>query len=65
MVSDSVKVYTRSWQKEGEGFCWESDGSGVIQSISPRDSDAELKIVIQLKDDFRRVCQRRSNQGYC
>ena len=29
MVSDSVKVYTRTWkQEEGKGFCWDSDGSG-------------------------------------
>ena len=25
MVADSVKVYTRSWQTKGEGYCWSSD----------------------------------------
>ncbi|WP_407680210.1 molecular chaperone HtpG [Candidatus Chordibacter forsetii] len=52
MVSDSVKAYTRTWQKEGEGLCWESDGSGGY-SIDKTDGQRRgTKIVIQLKDEF-------------
>lgn len=29
MVADSVKVYTRTWQLEGESLCWSSDGDGA------------------------------------
>jgi TNF receptor-associated protein 1 len=52
MVSDSVKVYTRSWHKEGEGFCWESDGSGGYSIDKSEGQRRGTKIVIQLKDDF-------------
>ncbi len=52
MVSDSVKVYTRTWQQKGEGLCWESDGSGGY-SIEKADGQRRgTKIVIQLKDEF-------------
>jgi TNF receptor-associated protein 1 len=52
MVSDSVKAYTRTWKKEGEGLCWESDGSGGY-SIEKTDGQRRgTKIVIQLKDEF-------------
>ena len=52
MVSDSVKAYTRTWQKEGEGLCWESDGSGGY-SIDKTDGQRRgTKVVIQLKDEF-------------
>ena len=52
MVSDSVKVFTRTWNQEGEGLCWESDGSGGY-SIEKSDGQRRgTKIVIQLKDDF-------------
>ena len=40
MVSDSVKVYTRTWKQEGEGLCWESDGSGTYQ-IDKKDGKEE------------------------
>ncbi len=52
MVSDAVKVYTRTWKQEGEGLCWESDGAGGY-SIEKADGQRRgTKIVIQLKDDF-------------
>ena len=52
MVSDSVKVYTRTWQQKGDGLCWESDGSGGY-SIEKTDGQRRgTKIVIQLKDEF-------------
>jgi len=52
MVSDSVKVYTRSWHQEGEGFCWESDGNGGYSIDKSEGQRRGTKIVIQLKDDF-------------
>ncbi len=52
MVSDSVKVYTRTWQQDGEGLCWESDGDGGY-SVDKADGQRRgTKIVIQLKDGF-------------
>ncbi len=52
MVSDSVKVYTRTWRQDGEGLCWESDGDGGY-SIDKADGQRRgTKIVIQLKDEF-------------
>ena len=52
MVSDSVKVYTRTWQQEGEGLCWESNGSGGYTIEKADGQRRGTKIVIQLKDDF-------------
>ena len=52
MVSDSVKVYTGTWQPDGEGLCWESDGSGGY-SIEKTDGQRRgTKIVIQLNEEF-------------
>jgi TNF receptor-associated protein 1 len=52
MVSNSVKVYSRTWKEEGECLCWESDGNGGY-SIEKTDGQRRgTKIVIQLKDDF-------------
>ena len=28
MVAENVQAYTRSWKKDSQGQCWESDGSG-------------------------------------
>ena len=52
MVSDSVKVYTRTWDESGEGLCWESDGSGGYTIEKAEGQRRGTKIVIQLKDDF-------------
>ena len=52
MVSDSVKVYTRTWNESGEGLCWESDGSGGYTIEKADGQRRGTKIVIQLKDDF-------------
>ena len=52
MVSDSVKVYTRSWKKDDQGFCWESDGSGGYSIEKAEGQRRGTKIVIQLKDNF-------------
>ncbi len=52
MVSDSVKVYTRTWNESGEGLCWESDGSGGYTIEKADGQRRGTKIVIQLKDEF-------------
>ena len=52
MVSDSVKVYTRTWKQEGEGFCWDSDGNGGYTIEKADGQRRGTKIVIQLKDEF-------------
>ncbi len=53
MVADSVKVYTRSWHKEGQCYCWSSDGSGAYE-IEPVDGERRgTRIVISLKDAYK------------
>ena len=52
MVADNVQVYTRSWQKMGKGYCWESDGGGTYQIDEIDGQRRGSKIVIKLKDDF-------------
>jgi TNF receptor-associated protein 1 len=52
MVSDLVKVYSRSWQKKENGFCWESDGSGGYTIEEVEGQRRGSKLVIQLKDEF-------------
>ena len=48
MVADKVQVYTRTWQKDGKGYCWESDGGG--SEIEEVDGQRRgTKIVIHLK----------------
>ena len=53
MVADSVKVYTRSWQTEGESLCWSSDGSGSYE-IEPVEGERRgTRIEIHLKDEYK------------
>jgi molecular chaperone HtpG len=53
MVADSVKVYTRSWQAEGQCYCWSSDGSGAYE-IEPVDGERRgTRIVLKLKDEYK------------
>ena len=52
MVADKVQVYTRSWEKDGSGFCWESDGGGDYTIEEADGQRRGAKIVIQLKEDF-------------
>ena len=52
MVADKVQVYTRSWQKEANGYCWESDGSGSYEIEEVEGQRRGTKIVIKLKEDF-------------
>ena len=52
MVAESVQVFTRTWQKEGKGYCWESDGGGSYQIEEVDGQRRGTKIVIKLKEDF-------------
>jgi molecular chaperone HtpG len=52
MVADKVQVYTRSWQAEAKGYCWESDGSGSYEIEEVDGQRRGTKIVIKLKEDF-------------
>ena len=52
MVADKVQVYTRSWQTEAKGYCWESDGSGSYEIEEVDGQRRGTKIVIKLKEDF-------------
>ena len=52
MVADKVQVFTRTWQKEGNGCCWESDGGGSYEIEEVDGQRRGTKIVIHLKEDF-------------
>ncbi len=51
MVAKSVKVYSRSWQKDESGHLWTSDGSGSYTVEEVADLSRGTKIVVELNDD--------------
>jgi molecular chaperone HtpG len=53
MVADSVKVFTRSWQPDGQCYCWSSDGSGAYEIEEVEGERRGTRIVIKLKDEFK------------
>ena len=53
MVADSVKVYTRTWQVEGESYCWSSDGSGAYEIETVEGERRGTRIEITLKDEYK------------
>ena len=53
MVADSVKVYTRSWQADGQSLCWSSDGSGSYEIEEAGDERRGTRIVISLKEEYK------------
>jgi len=57
MVAKQVKVYTRSWQTEGTGWCWTSDGSGSYTIEEAESVRRGTKIVISLSDDAKEFAQ--------
>ncbi|TVP75428.1 MAG: molecular chaperone HtpG [Puniceicoccaceae bacterium] len=58
MVADSVKVYTRTWQQEGQGYCWSSDGDGAYEIEAVEGERRGTRIVIQLKDEYKDFAQK-------
>ncbi|MDB6079260.1 MAG: molecular chaperone Hsp90 [Akkermansiaceae bacterium] len=51
MVADEVKVYTRSWRKDGEGLVWTSDGATGYTIEDAPEQTRGVKIVLHLKED--------------
>jgi len=57
MVAEEVKVYSRSYQKEGEGVVWTSTGQGTY-SIEPTDkTERGTTIEIKLKEEAKDFAQ--------
>jgi molecular chaperone HtpG len=53
MVASEVRVFTRSWQLDAEGWVWTSDGSGEY-TIEPAEGQRRgSKIVLKLKEDMK------------
>ena len=53
MVAKEVKVFTHSWQAEGEHLVWTSDGSGSYEIEPVAGQRRGCKIVVYLKDDCK------------
>ncbi|KZC10076.1 PREDICTED: heat shock protein 75 kDa, mitochondrial [Dufourea novaeangliae] len=53
MVADKVEVFTQSYNKDAEGLCWSSDGSGTFEISTAEGVQPGTKIVIHLKLDSR------------
>jgi|UniRef100_UPI00404A6969 TNF receptor-associated protein 1 len=51
MVAESVKVYSRSWNKAEPGHVWTSDGSGSYEIEESEDERRGTKVVIKLKKE--------------
>jgi molecular chaperone HtpG len=58
MVADSVKVYTRSWQKEGACYCWSSDGSGAYEIEEVEGERRGTRIVVKLKEEYKNFAKK-------
>lgn len=63
MVADSVKVYTRSWQKEGQCYCWSSDGSGAYEIEEVEGERRGTRIVLKLKDEYKDFAKKSRLEG--
>ena len=51
MVAESVKVYSRSWNKAEPGHVWTSDGSGSYEIEESEDERRGTNVVIKLKKE--------------
>ncbi len=51
MVSDNVKVFTRSWEKDSQCLSWASDGKSGYEIQEEGDRKRGTSIVISLTDD--------------
>lgn len=52
MVADEVKVYTRSWRKDGEGLVWTSDGTSGYTIEDAPEQTRGVKVVLRLKEEY-------------
>ncbi|NBB80015.1 MAG: molecular chaperone HtpG [Verrucomicrobia bacterium] len=58
MVAESVKVYTRSWHKDGQCYCWSSDGSGAYEIEEVDGERRGTRIVIKLTDEYKEFAKK-------
>ncbi len=63
MVAESVKVYSRSWNKDEPGHVWTSDGSGSYEIEESEGEKRGTKIVIKLKKDCGDYSQDSTVKG--
>ncbi len=52
MVADEVKVYSRSWQKDGESLVWISDGKSGYEIEESPGQPRGVKIEMKLQEDL-------------
>lgn len=57
MVADEVQVFTRSWEKDGEGLVWTSDGKTGYEIETAEDLPRGLKVVLKLKEDQKEYAE--------
>ena len=63
MVADSVKVYTRTWQLEGDCLCWSSNGDGAYEIEQVEGERRGTRIVFTLKDEYKEFAQKDKLEG--
>jgi molecular chaperone HtpG len=63
MVADAVKVYTRSWQPEGESLCWSSQGDGAYEIEQVEGERRGTRIVFTLKDEYKDFAKKDKLEG--
>ncbi|MFV0416330.1 MAG: molecular chaperone HtpG, partial [Chthoniobacterales bacterium] len=63
MVAQEVKVFTRSYRPDDEGWIWTSDGISEFAIEPGVDLDRGTKIVIKLKDDDKEFAQEARVEG--
>lgn len=63
MVAESVQVFTRSWQTEGECLCWSSDGSGAYEIETVEGERRGTRIVIKLKEEYKDFASKDRLEG--
>ncbi len=51
MVSDEVKVHSRSWRAEGEELVWKSDGKSGYEIEDSPGQERGVKVVMHLKEE--------------
>jgi TNF receptor-associated protein 1 len=63
MVASEVKVYTRSWQPDGKGLLWTSDGSGDYTIEAVEGQRRGTKIEVKLKEAFEEFSKEDRIKG--
>jgi len=63
MVAKEVRVYTHSWQPEGESLLWTSDGSGSYTIENAPDIGRGSRIVATLKDEYKEFAKADRVKG--